>query len=1801
MSRKLFKVISILVLFSMLAVPVSAKPATAELSQGTAQTDGSDSNLQLEPVVSTQVTQVGNPTASVKGEIKGVSETGYYIVQLSDPSLARYQGGIAGLVATSPEVTGVRRLDTSTPQSQAYLSYLDAQQNALLDNMEAAFGRSIEVAFQYKNVLNAVAVRISQEEALQTINLAGVRNVFPDTLRSLETDIGPTLIGAPSIWNGDTPGDLGTFGENIIIGMIDSGINHAHPSFADVGGDGYDHTNPRGAGDYVGWCEANPSFCNDKLIGAYGLNPIGGDPEDTNGHGSHTASTAGGNFTDVEFDDGAGGTFIVTISGVAPHANLIAYKVCNPGCPGSASIAAVDLAIEDSVNVINYSISGSDDPWNDPVDLAFLDAFAAGIFVSASAGNDGPGAGTVAKTGPWNAAVAASTHSRLAAHPLDVVTDSGSLLDLGALEGSPSYLSADLTAPIIWGGDVDSNNINGCTAWTGTPFTGAIGMVQRGSCTFEIKINNLQAAGAVGALVYNNVGGPPITMGVGTAVLPAMMITLNNGLAVVDLITGDNTATATMYKVLTFVYDDDLADVMAGFSSRGPSQWDLLKPDYTAPGVNILAAVAAVGGDPVQYDFYQGTSMASPHGAGSAALMMALHPTWSPAEVKSAIASTADQTVFDSDGITPADPFDMGSGRIDLSTAAYAGLVLDETTANYMAANPYLDGQPKTLNQPSMADANCVGSCSWTRTVKSVADEALTYDASFVSTVPTLTVTVEPSSFTIDTGATQVLTFTAEVTGLPVDVFAFGEIQLTPAQVKLMDGCPGDTYNGALETTDPTFNRPIGSGASCSPSGVGTDVYYDVYTFDMASSAPHDLFASLCGGAAFDTVMVLYQAADGSPNPFNPSSSCQNSFAFNDDFCGLQSEINAVNLVEGQAQVVVTSFSNGATGDYSMATSSSSCHQQTAYATQHMPLAVMPATANLPDLVNIVTDEHTGTTTIYDVQVISDIVDLTVDVAGLGLGERHELSLNQGVIETIEVVVPNDTLRLVAEIVISEAPDVDLYVYDPDGVLACMSATGVWAEYCNLDNPAPGTWQVDVENFTGTSDPDRIVAVTALVAPVDAGNMTVTGPASVPGSDPFDLDVNWNEPSMQGGDYWYGQFAVGTEPAFPGNLGYVNVNLDFLGAKITKTGPETALLGDTIHYDITIDFGTDLSGTAVLTDMLPAGIEIITSTLTSTFGTAWYDDVDNAVYWGNSMPLLAYEPKGSPLQPDNLPLTIKEADPATAIEQEVHASLPASKLEGAVTLLEEGFEGGVMPPASWTVIDSPASRHWQLIDTGDNPAWIHSGTYAGWVNYVAEDQNEWLISPLMVLTEIQNPMAEFWVYANNNWVDYAELQFLVIDDGGTFTDTLWYQSNENWPYPSAYYQLQIDLSAYEGDSVYLAWRYVGNDGDSIALDDILVTGFTVQPTVVTISFDAVVTANQGEVTNTVDLDYNGKIFTADTTMTVLAPDIEVTAPALEMTLLPDETGTITFTIGNVGTANLVWSLAEDPEVAWLDEAPASGTTLPEGLTEVTVTFDATGQAAGEYTTTIVISSNDPDEASVTLDVTLTVTAVPAPDIEVAPLLLEKTLMVDDTGTLTLTISNVGTADLNWDLADGAAWLSEDPISGTIPAEGMAEVEVTFASAGLTPGVYTTTMDVNSDDPDEPVVTVDVELTVVAVPIPDIEVTAPALEMTLLPDETGTLTFTIGNVGTANLVWSLAENLEVAWLDEAPVSGTTLPEGLTEVTVTFDAAGLAAGDYTTTIVITSNDPDEASITLDVTLTVNEIVPSSFQIYLPIIFR
>ncbi|NCC31368.1 MAG: hypothetical protein EOM24_04995, partial [Chloroflexia bacterium] len=882
-----------------------------------------------------------------------VSETGLYIVRFAEPALASYTGGLLNLPATSPEATGARRLDVTTAASQAYLQYLNTKQNQFEVALDQMLQRPVEVAFNYVGVLNAIAVRVSHDEAQRIAARPEVVAVYADTIRELVTDVGPGLIGAPAIWNGETSAQVATRGEGIVIGVIDSGINPQHPSFAATDGDGYAHTNPYGAGVYRGWCATNPAFCNSKLIGAYNFHPNGGSPEDTDGHGSHTASTAGGNAHIATFDVGSD-TYNLPIQGVAPRANIVAYKVCDPACPSTSSIQAVDSAIlNDQVDVLNYSISGSDDPWNDPVDLAFLDASNAGIFVSASAGNQGPGPSTVAKTGPWNAAVAASTHNRAIVQTLDVTapTSPPDLQALPVVPGEGTVIATNITGGLRY----DETNNLGCEAFAAGTFTGNLALIQRGSCTFETKATNAVNAGATGVVLFNNVGGPPITAGGLTGTPPFVMLDLASGTALRDYVLANPTTTQVRINAATsLIYQDAWQHIVAGFSSRGPSQFELIKPDYTAPGVNILAAVAADAGDPVQYGFLQGTSMSSPHGAGSAALMMALHPSWSPAEIRSAMATTAVNDLRKEDGLTPADAFDVGAGRLDLARASTVGLVLDESGANYLAADPLTGGDPKALNQPGLVNYNCAEQCTWTRTVKSVLTQPVTYTASFAGPGG-MSATVTPTTFTINPGATQVLTMTADVSGLPPGEFAFGRITLqtrathpAPLLNPSSTTCPAWPEIGELTATTPVFNRPVGSGVSCNLSGVGTAAHYEVYSYNLGGPEPHHLLASTVGGATMDTVLVFYQASDGSANPFDPTQPCLNTVAYNDDAAGgLQSQLEVSNLLAGQVDVVLTTFENNVTGSYTMQVESNTCQDSGVrrVAATNLPVVVLPIAA----------------------------------------------------------------------------------------------------------------------------------------------------------------------------------------------------------------------------------------------------------------------------------------------------------------------------------------------------------------------------------------------------------------------------------------------------------------------------------------------------------------------------------------------------------------------------------------------------------------------------------------------------------------------------------------------------------------------------------------------------------------------------------------------------------------------------------------------------------------------------------------
>jgi len=698
-----------------------------------------------------------------------------YIARFNEPSLARYDGGFAGLAATSARATGQRRLNVNNAASRAYLNFLETRQAEHVQEMQQALQRRLDPTHQWKNVVNGMALRLTPDEAALVESLPFVSAIELDRQDELLSDEGPNLIGAPDFWAGLVTSGTGNKGEGVVIGILDSGFNHAHPSFEEVAADGFIHTNPFDSGVFRGVC-ANPDaddfedVCNDKLIGAYSIAAASVTAEDTaaSGHGTHVGSTAGGNPVTTEI---LGQTVLIT--GVAPRANLINYKVCEPLCSAASRITAVDFALADEVDVLNHSIGNNEPPWASTVSLAFLEANAAGIVVAASAGNSGPGASTAASTGPWNLSVGMSTHARLFASN---VTLAGLDAVPGVAGGGPA-ITETITTDLRWAGDVDTDNILGCEAFPADAFDGQAALISRGSCSFAQKIDNATEAGATFVLVYNSQGGAPTAMG-GTeaTTIPSLMVSNVAGADFIAALDG-GTLEVTIDEEVDRSLNDDFADIMSAGSSRGPASHNTIAPAVTAPGVSILAASTVANEN---FAFLTGTSMSSPHVAGAAALLVAQHPEWTPTEIRSALTLTANPNHRKEDGLTPADPFDMGSGRIDVAAAGNVGFVMDETSTNFEDANPATGGDPGQLNLSSIKSLRCPEVCSYQRTIKSVLDVEARYIVSFDGELGS-NITVTPGSFTLAAGESLTLNIEIDVTEAQRDVWLFGGINVLPA------------------------------------------------------------------------------------------------------------------------------------------------------------------------------------------------------------------------------------------------------------------------------------------------------------------------------------------------------------------------------------------------------------------------------------------------------------------------------------------------------------------------------------------------------------------------------------------------------------------------------------------------------------------------------------------------------------------------------------------------------------------------------------------------------------------------------------------------------------------------------------------------------------------------------------------------------------------------------------------------------------------------------------------------------------
>ena len=730
-----------------------------------------------------------------------------FIVLFKEAPLAAYKGGNSQFAVPSKRIApnGKQRLDVKSYESRNYLGYLQSQQRKLESKMSGIARHKIAVSKRMQHAVNGIVVHVSREEAELFREMSEVLLVEEYREIPMDTDTGPALIGAPAVWTGTNPGAPAQYrGEAMVLGIIDSGINFGSPSFAATGPvDGYVHVNPNGAGVYLGTCAAggvDAGRCNDKLIGGYdfvcgpptnlcGAANIREEPGfgDTSGHGTHTASTAGGNVRDALY---SGNT--IRISGVAPRANIIAYDVCYTNtstgqglCPNTATVAAVNQAVADGiVDAINYSIGGGADPWTDAVSLAFLNAVDSGIYVAASAGNSGPAANTLGHNEPWVSSTAAAQHGRAGfsiamqvTGPTPVPANLAPLLLAQGAGGVTFGATIPGTTRLLISPGISSAN-DGCAAYPPNAFTGAIVVIRRGTCSFVIKTNNASAAGAIAVIIANNQPGA-ISPSVPGTTIPVFGVTQLEGDALRNFGQA-NPTNATAQITFPALPIPNIPDVLAAFSSRGPAGiYNLLKPDVTAPGVSVLAAYAGttLTGFEQLVDLLNGTSMSSPHQAGAAALMRQARPTWTVPEVKSALALTAEQQVYIEDSITLATPFARGSGRIRVDRAINAGLVMNETRANYFAANPATGGDPRTLNQANLIDRSCFSTCSFFRTFRNPGAVATSWRVQLQgvggSVTPIITV---PGNGSLTLKIT-VYAFSL----LPNGNFSFGNVVLTPA------------------------------------------------------------------------------------------------------------------------------------------------------------------------------------------------------------------------------------------------------------------------------------------------------------------------------------------------------------------------------------------------------------------------------------------------------------------------------------------------------------------------------------------------------------------------------------------------------------------------------------------------------------------------------------------------------------------------------------------------------------------------------------------------------------------------------------------------------------------------------------------------------------------------------------------------------------------------------------------------------------------------------------------------------------
>ncbi|KAL3536897.1 hypothetical protein ACH5RR_000263 [Cinchona calisaya] len=681
---------------------------------------------------------------------------------------------------------------------------------------------SPQLLYIYETAISGFAAELSKKQLESLKEIDGFLSATQDELLSLHTTHSTQFLGLISgrgLWSAPS------LASDVIIGVVDTGIWPEHISFHDSG------MSPVPS-RWKGVCEAGKKFssskCNKKLIGARvfykAYEAIAGkinetveykSPRDSDGHGTHTASTAAGNIV-------KGASFLGLAEGSACGtrytSRIAAYKACySLGCANSDILAAIDQAVNDGVDIVSLSLGGSPRPYyTDNIAIASFGATANGVFVSSSAGNSGPISSTVANTAPWMITVAASHIDR--SFPTGVKLGDGQAFNGASLYHGKSTKQL----PLVYNETAGGQGARFCTngSLSSKLVKGKMVVCDKGINRRVEKGEEVKMAGGAGMIIVNSeTDGEQLIAD--PHILPATLLGAQAGISIKRYMNWTINATASIVFSGT-VYGNP-APVMATFSSRGPSRFgsDIIKPDVTAPGVNILAAwppnisPTRLKSDKrsVKFNIISGTSMSCPHVSGVAALLKSAHKDWSPAAIKSALMTTAytidNRMAPISDDVSAssseiATPFAFGSGHIDPENAADPGLVYDISTEdylNYLCSLNYttsqvalfsrnnftcpdddaaFDHQPGDLNYPSFAVLfiNSSQNLTLKRTVTNVGIPNSAY-AAHVIQPNGVSVFVEPQVLEFqDVGQklSYQVSFTTLENQIPSDIYTFGSL-----------------------------------------------------------------------------------------------------------------------------------------------------------------------------------------------------------------------------------------------------------------------------------------------------------------------------------------------------------------------------------------------------------------------------------------------------------------------------------------------------------------------------------------------------------------------------------------------------------------------------------------------------------------------------------------------------------------------------------------------------------------------------------------------------------------------------------------------------------------------------------------------------------------------------------------------------------------------------------------------------------------------------------------------------------------